>query len=82
LSHGAPADERLEGIGEAPEVLGADQPRLGQIVDMKFFCGFSFAEMADLLGISARTAQRDCDKARILLRCYLLDQCAETGDRT
>ena len=37
---------------------------------MKFFCGFSFGEIAELLGVSERTAQRDWDKARILLaRC-------------
>jgi len=73
LPPGAAADEQLEGIGEALEVLGADEPRLAQIVDMKFFCGFSFAEIAELLGMSERTAQRDWDKARILLRRYLLE---------
>jgi len=68
-----PAGEELEKIGEALEVLGVDQPRLAQIVDLKFFCGFSFVEIAELLGISERTAQRDWDKARILLRQHLDD---------
>ena len=71
-----PGGEELERIGEALEVLGVDQPRLAQIVDLKFFCGFSFAEIADLLGISERTAQRDWDKARILLRHHLGDTTA------
>lgn len=61
----------LEGIGEALNALSAAEPRLAQIVDLKFFCGFSFAETAELLGISERTAQRDWDKARILLQRYL-----------
>ena len=65
------ADARLEGIGEALNTLSAVEPRLAQIVDLKFFCGFSFAETAELLGISERTAQRDWDKARILLQRYL-----------
>jgi RNA polymerase sigma factor (TIGR02999 family) len=68
------ADSDLEGIGEALNSLGAIEPRLAQIVDFKFFCGFSFAEIAELLGISERTAQRDWDKARILLQHYLRDR--------
>lgn len=73
-------DGDLEGIGEALNALGAIEPRLAQIVDFKFFCGFSFAEIAELLSISERTAQRDWDKARILLQRYLRDQdSAEAG---
>jgi RNA polymerase sigma factor (TIGR02999 family) len=67
-------DIDLEGIGDALDALGAIEPRLAQIVDFKFFCGFSFAEIAELLGISERTAQRDWDKARILLQHYLRDR--------
>ncbi|HET9389797.1 MAG TPA: ECF-type sigma factor [Steroidobacteraceae bacterium] len=68
------ADDDLEGIGEALTTLGAIEPRLAQVVDLKFFCGFSFAEVAQLLGTSERTAQRDWDKARILLQRYLREQ--------
>jgi RNA polymerase sigma factor (TIGR02999 family) len=82
LPDGAPADEPLEGIGEALEVLGADEPRLAQIVDLRFFCGFSFAEIAELLDTSARTAQRDWDKARILLRRYLLERGSPPAEDT
>ena len=67
------ADDDLEGIGEALTSLGAIEPRLAQVVDLKFFCGFSFAEVAQLLGTSERTAQRDWDKARILLQRCLRD---------
>jgi len=63
----------LRSIGEAVDALGAIEPRLAQIVDLKFFCGFSFAEVAQLLGTSERTAQRDWDKARMLLQSYLRD---------
>jgi RNA polymerase sigma factor (TIGR02999 family) len=68
---GADDAAELEGIGEALNSLGAIEPRLAQIVDLKFFCGFSFAETAELLGVSERTAQRDWDKARIFLQRYL-----------
>ena len=74
------AAEDLEGIGEALEALGAVEPHLAQLVDLKFFCGFSFAEIAELQGISERTAQRDWDKARILLQKHIREQEAEPPD--
>jgi RNA polymerase sigma factor (TIGR02999 family) len=72
----APAgdDADLEGIGEALSAIGEIEPRLAQVVDLKFFCGFSFAEIAGVLGISERTAHRDWDKARILLQRHLADR--------
>ena len=68
------ADQELEHIAEALDSLGSVEPRLAQLVDLKFFCGFSFDEIAKLLGVSERTAQRDWDKARILLQRYLQEQ--------
>jgi len=67
-------DDELDGIGEALDSLSVIEPRLAQLVDLKFFCGFTLAEVAQLLGISERTAQRDWDKARILLQRYLREQ--------
>jgi RNA polymerase sigma factor (TIGR02999 family) len=67
----AAAEGEIEGIAEALEALSAVDPRLAQLVDLKFFCGFSFAEIAQLQGVSERTAQRDWDKARILLRWHI-----------
>ncbi len=74
LPAGAAAEGELEEIAEALDALGAVEPRLAQLVDLKFFCGFSFVEIAELQGISERTAQRDWDKARILLQRHILDQ--------
>ena len=63
-----PASEKeLVQIGEALDELSALDPSLAQIVDLKFFCGFSFAEIAALRGVSERTVQRHWDKARIYL---------------
>jgi DNA-directed RNA polymerase specialized sigma24 family protein len=42
-------------------------PPLAEIVDLKFFCGFSFAEIAAMHGVSERTVQRRWEKARIYL---------------
>jgi RNA polymerase sigma factor (TIGR02999 family) len=71
LPAAAETEGELEGISEALDALGAAEPRLAQLVDLKFFCGFSFAEIAELQGISERTAQRDWDKARILLQRHI-----------
>ena len=57
----------LARVGEALDGLAAVDPRLVQVVDLKFFCGFSFGEIAAMLGITERTVQRDWEKARIYL---------------
>jgi RNA polymerase sigma factor (TIGR02999 family) len=59
--------EELEQLGEALEVLAGVDPALAQLVDLHFFAGFSFAEIAELRGVSTRTVQRDWRKARLLL---------------
>jgi RNA polymerase sigma factor (TIGR02999 family) len=61
----------LEHLGEAVDALAAVDSRLARVVDLKFFCGFSFDEIAGLLGTSGRTVQRDWDKARIFLQHHL-----------
>jgi DNA-directed RNA polymerase specialized sigma24 family protein len=64
----SPADDReLTRIGEALDELAKTDQSLAEIVDMKFFCGFTFAEIAAMKGISERTAQRQWEKARIYL---------------
>jgi RNA polymerase sigma factor (TIGR02999 family) len=62
------ADElELTRIGEALDELARTEPALAEIVDMKFFCGFTFAEIAAMKDMSERTAQRQWEKARIYL---------------
>ena len=55
-------------ISEALERLGAEEPRLAWIVECRFFGGFSEIEIAEALGVTVRTVQRDWAKARMLLR--------------
>ncbi len=59
--------EMLESIGEALEELSTIDPELARVVDLKFFCGFTLAEVATMQGVSERTVQRQWEKARILL---------------
>jgi RNA polymerase sigma factor (TIGR02999 family) len=54
-------------ISEALDELVKVEPALAEVVDLKFFCGFSFAEIATMRGVSERTAQRNWEKARIYL---------------
>jgi RNA polymerase sigma factor (TIGR02999 family) len=62
------ADHReLVQIGEALDELAKIEPALAEAVDLKFFCGFSFAEIAAMRNVSERTVQRNWEKARIYL---------------
>lgn len=65
--------EDLVRLGDALEELSRMEPGLAELVDLHFFCGFSFAEVAELRGVSDRTVQRDWRKARLLLHHALLD---------
>lgn len=66
--------EELARLGDALEELAALEPALAELVDLHFFCGFSFAEIAALRGVSDKTVQRDWRKARLLLHRTLLDE--------
>jgi RNA polymerase sigma factor (TIGR02999 family) len=65
--------EDLEGLGTALETLGQLEKGLAELVDLHFFCGFSFAEIAEMRGVSERTVYRDWRKARLLLHRSLQD---------
>jgi RNA polymerase sigma factor (TIGR02999 family) len=72
-----PADEReLSQISDALDKLADVEPGLAEVVDLKFFCGFSFAEIAGMRGLSERTVQRKWEKARIYLHKELRSELA------
>jgi RNA polymerase sigma factor (TIGR02999 family) len=54
-------------ISAALDGLAEVDPLLAEVVDLKFFCGFSFAEIAAMKGVSERTVQRNWQKARLYL---------------
>ncbi len=54
-------------LSEAVDRLLGTDAALAELVELKFFCGFSFAEIAAMRGVSERTVQRDWQKARLLL---------------
>jgi RNA polymerase sigma factor (TIGR02999 family) len=64
---GAVDGAALSEIGQALDALAQTDAALAEVVDLKFFCGFSFGEIAAMRGISERTVQRHWEKARIYL---------------
>jgi RNA polymerase sigma factor (TIGR02999 family) len=73
LSEPAPEVSELEQLSEALDVLATRDPRLAEVVDLKYFCGYSIEEIAAQRGISERTVQRDWEKARTMLYQQLQD---------
>lgn len=68
------ADEQeLTRIDEALEALGELDRPLAELVDLRYFCGLSLAEIGALRGVSERTMQREWEKARLLLFNLLTD---------
>ena len=60
---------QLSSISDALDQLTKVEPELAEVVDLKFFCGFTFAEIAAMQRLSERTVQRKWEKARIYLHC-------------
>jgi RNA polymerase sigma-70 factor (ECF subfamily) len=67
-------EERSVGLidlDEALHRLAADSPRAARIVDMRFFGGLDFPDIARILGVNLRTAERDWRYARAWLHAEL-----------
>ena len=65
---GVATDEgELVRTSAALDGLATVDPSLAEVVDLKFFCGFSFSEIAAMRGVSERTVQRSWEKARLYL---------------
>jgi RNA polymerase sigma factor (TIGR02999 family) len=68
---GAARDDEVLRVHEALDELGALEPRLAQVVELRYFGGLSEAEVAASLGVTERTVQRDWQKARMFLSLAL-----------
>ena len=55
-------------LDEALNGLAALDPRKGQIVELRFFCGLSIDETAEVVGVSPGTVMRDWTLAKAWLR--------------
>jgi RNA polymerase sigma factor (TIGR02999 family) len=57
----------LSRLSDALDDLAAHDPKLAEVVDLRYFCGFTFDDIAAQRGTSKRTIQRDWEKARLIL---------------
>ena len=64
-------EDLLLRVHEALHELAALEPRLAQVVEMRYFAGLTEVEVAAVLGLTERTVRRDWDKARMLLHAAL-----------
>jgi len=60
-------------VHEALEALAQAEPRLAKVVEMRYFGGYSEAEIGEALDLTERTVRRDWTKARLLLGAMLKD---------
>jgi len=60
--------EALLQIDEALVRLAEANPRLSRVVELNFFGGLTHEEIAESLGVTVRTVERDWAKARLYLR--------------
>lgn len=70
IPHG---DTDILRVHEALDELAQLEPRLAQVVEMRYFAGLREAEIAEALGITERTVQRDWQKARLFLSMSLAE---------
>ncbi len=58
-------------VHDALDQLASADERLVHLVEMRYFGGLTEDEIAEALGVSVRTVQRDWEKARLLLAIAL-----------
>ena len=63
-----PASEEVLAVDEALERLASLDPRQAQLVELRYFAGFSIEETAELMQISPATVKRDWAFARAWLQ--------------
>lgn len=71
LPQAATDDLDIDKLNGALDFLATLDPRLAECVDLKFFCGFSHTDIAQMRDVSERTVQRDWEKARMLLSQFI-----------
>lgn len=64
-------DARVLAVDEALQQLAAVSPRLAQVVECRYFAGYTEPETALALGVSVATVERDWVKARTWLYQHL-----------
>ena len=68
VAGGTAADEQVLALDEALEELANMDPRKAQVLEMRYFGGLTYEEMADVLGVTSSTLNRDLRAARAWLK--------------
>jgi RNA polymerase sigma factor (TIGR02999 family) len=68
LNRAGSSDEDVVRIDDALVELESVDPRLKQVVEMRYFGGFEEREIAEALGVTDRTVRRDWERAKLLLQ--------------
>ena len=71
LEGGLRLDEDMLGLDIALNRLSEVDPRLAQVVELRYFAGLSEGEIAALMERSERSIRRDWQKARMFLMASL-----------
>jgi len=64
-------EDEIVRVDEALAEIARLDPRLAQVVEMRYFGGLNDLEIASALGVTDRTVRRDWEKARLLLAAAL-----------
>ena len=64
---GLGGEEEILRVHEVLDTLAEVDPRLIEVVQLRYFAGMTDAEIAEVLNVSDRTVRRDWEKARLLL---------------
>ncbi len=60
-------DDEILAVNEALDQFSLHEPRMAELVKLRYFAGLTFEETATMLAISVRTAKRDWSYARAWL---------------
>lgn len=71
IGDGLATDDEALHVHEALESLAQLEPRLAQVVELRYFGGLTELEIGETLGLTERTVRRDWEKARLLLAAML-----------
>lgn len=66
-------DPEVLRVHEALQALAAMEPRLAQVVEMRYYGGLDNSEIATALEVSLRTVERDWERARLYLYSSLTE---------
>lgn len=73
------SDERLLDLHDTLVRLASFEPRLAEVVELRFFGGYTEEQTADLLGLTDRTVRRDWLKAKTWLHRMMSDPSSGPG---